>query len=264
MAEKSVSFLNQRVDQLLLGATLGALSLGYYSLAFSLVIFPVARINPILTRVAFPAFAKVQDDDARLRRGYMVVQHVVALVNFPILMGIAVLAPILVPLVLGPQWDPAVPLVQILAFVGMLRATGNPAGTLLLAKGRAKRAFHWNIGLAVIQIPVVGLGAYLGGGVGVALAVLLAQVVFFGANYVVNIRSTVGPCLREHLTSFLPAAICSALAGGIVVGLVQVVSGRTYADLALLMFAGAALYVSLLVLLFRRSSLDVIALARGR
>src|SRR5699024_8872719 len=54
MATRSISFFNSRLDQLLLGILVGAQALGFYSLAWNLAIQPVTRINPILTRVAFP------------------------------------------------------------------------------------------------------------------------------------------------------------------------------------------------------------------
>jgi O-antigen/teichoic acid export membrane protein len=263
MGERTINFLSQRVDQLIIGTAIGALSLGYYNLAFSLAIFPVSRINPVLTRVAFPVFAKVQDDNAKLLKGYMLLQRIVALINFPILVGMAVTAPVFVPIILGPQWEPSIPLIQILAFVGLLRATGNPVGALLLAKGRANVAFFWNLGVVAVLIPVVLLGAKLHGAVGVAIAVLATQIVLFWANYYVNIRSTIGPCLLAHLSSFTPAAASAGLMGGVVMAFSWTLGDASIVSLAYLVGVGVVAYGLLNVLLFRRSSLEALGYARG-
>lgn len=264
LGERSINFLNQRVDQLLLGALLGALSLGFYNLAFALAIFPVSRLNPVLTRVAFPIFAKIQDNDAQILRGFMIMQRIISLMNFPILVGIAVTAPFYVPVILGPQWEPSILLIQILAFVGLLRATGNPVGALLLAKGRAKLGFFWNLGVVLVQIPFVLIGAHLHGAVGVAAAVLATQIIFFWANYFINIRATIGPCLREHLSSFVPAAVSAGLMGIIVLAFSWVLEGTSILNVTYLVIVGVIVYALLNVLLFRKSSLEVFSFVLGR
>ncbi len=71
LGERTAFYLSQRSDQVMIGSLLGAQALGYYSFAFNLAAQPLSRINPILTKVAFPAFSRVQDDVVRLRRGYM-------------------------------------------------------------------------------------------------------------------------------------------------------------------------------------------------
>ena len=67
---------------------------------------PAIKINPILTRVAFPVFAKVQLDNERLKRGYLTLVWLLATTNGPILVGGAAVAGSLIPLVFGEQWAP--------------------------------------------------------------------------------------------------------------------------------------------------------------
>lgn len=124
---------------------MGAQALGFYTLAWNLIIQPLQKLNPIITRVAFPVFAKLQDDNARLKRGYMSTLNILSAMNFPYFFGLAVVAPLLVPVVFGMQWLPSILLMQILCVVGLLRSTGNPIGSLLLAKGRADWGFKWNL-----------------------------------------------------------------------------------------------------------------------
>src|SRR2546425_4957634 len=71
MGERSINYFNNNLDKLILGRLLGADALGYYNLAWNLVIQPVARINPILTRIAFPVFARLQNQPEALRNGYL-------------------------------------------------------------------------------------------------------------------------------------------------------------------------------------------------
>ena len=157
MGERSVNYFMNNVDYLVIGRFLGKDILGFYTLAYNLVIVPLVRINPIIVRVAFPVFAMRQSDDTKLRRGYLEMMHILSLMILPALIGIAVTAPVAVPTIFGPTWLPAVPLVQILSILGVFRALYNPVGSILLAKGRADIGFVVSLFIAVINTVVFWL-----------------------------------------------------------------------------------------------------------
>ncbi len=175
LGDRGLNFLAARVDQIVIGAILGAGTLGIYNFAWNLAIMPVTRISPILTRIAFPVFAKVQLENERLKRGYLLMVGLLTTTNAPILVGGAAVASTLVPLALGPKWISVVPVLQVLAFVGLSRSIGNPIGSLLLSKGRPDLAFRFTACVVIVQIPAVYLGARIGGIAGVAWTVLVLQ-----------------------------------------------------------------------------------------
>lgn len=153
MGERCVNFLAANVDYLLVGRFLGIGALGAYSIAYQLVVKPVFELNPILTRVAFPAFARKQNDNEALARGYTEVIRLIAFVVVPTMAAVAVLAPVLVPVIFGSQWHRSIALLQILAIVGVARGLTSPVGDLVLAKGRPDLAFKLN-GLVLISMGV--------------------------------------------------------------------------------------------------------------
>ncbi|MCB0171420.1 MAG: MOP flippase family protein [Anaerolineae bacterium] len=164
MGERSVNYFAANVDYMIVGRFLGPELLGLYRLAYELVLKPLRTINPILTKIAFPVFAKKQTNDVALRRGYLEVIKLLAMILFPITVGFIVTAPLIVPVVFGPSWVGAIPLVQILAVVGLLKALSNPTGAILLAKGRADIGFKWNVYVVVLNtglfLSVVSYGVY--------------------------------------------------------------------------------------------------------
>jgi O-antigen/teichoic acid export membrane protein len=70
MGERTIYYWSSNIDYVLIGRFLGPEQLGLYTIAYQLVVMPVSRLAPVLTRVAFPVFAKRQHDDAALRRGF--------------------------------------------------------------------------------------------------------------------------------------------------------------------------------------------------
>jgi O-antigen/teichoic acid export membrane protein len=216
MGERTINYLNSNLDYLLIGSMLGAKPLGYYTLAYNLIIRPSSLINPVITKVAFPVFSRIQNETDRLKRGYLKGLQLLSSINFPIMAGMAAVASVAVPTIFGEQWKPSVILVQILTIVGLLRSAGNPVGSLLLAKGRADLGFKWNTALMIIQIPGLYLGAKLGGTVGVAIAFAVLMGLFTIFSYPILIRALLGPCLREYVGSMWSALWMSIVMAGAV------------------------------------------------
>lgn len=213
MGERTINYFNSNLDYLLIGSLLGATSLGYYTLAYNLIIRPSLMINPIITRVAFPVFSKVQNDLSKLKKGYLKVLELLSSANFPLMIGLAVVAPVAVPVIFGDQWFSSIILVQILTVVGLLRSTGSPVGSLLLARGRADLGFKWNLALVVTQIPGLYIGAKFGGTIGVAIAFAILMCIYSIFNYLILIRKMLGPCLYDYVHSMWPSLWMSAVMG---------------------------------------------------
>ena len=76
------------------------------------------------------------DDKPALRREYLSVMSVVALIAVPAVAGFAVTAPFLVLLILGPKWVEAVTLIQILAFFGITQVLQSNAYSAFIAIGK--------------------------------------------------------------------------------------------------------------------------------
>lgn len=205
MGEKAVAYFNTNFDYILIGSMLGAKALGYYTLAYNLVLRPAQKINPVITKVAFPVFSKVQNDIKRLKRGYLKILRLLSTTNFPIMAGLAVVAPVAVPIIFGDKWLPSIILIQILAIVGLLRSIGNPVGSILLSRGRADLSFKWNLALMVTQIPGLYIGAKLGGTIGVATAFGILMCIYSVFTYPILIRTQLGHCLKEYVASMWPA-----------------------------------------------------------
>ena len=186
MGERAVNYLSANIDYIVIGRFLGPAALGFYTLAYQIVIFPLTKINPIITRVAFPAFSKIQHDNSRMRRGYCKVLNYISMLSFPMLAGMIVVAPEFVTLIYGAKWEPSIIVLQIFCLVGAFKSLGNPIGSVLLAKGRADIGFYWNIFTMVITSLSVIIGKTWGI-VGVAIAILILRVpCFFIIQPIVN------------------------------------------------------------------------------
>jgi O-antigen/teichoic acid export membrane protein len=129
-------FLANQGDDVVVGRMLGAPALGLYRMAFAYAGLPATEITHVVSRVTFPAYARLRDDPPALRRGHLRALQATALVSAPLAVGIAVMAPSFVRLVLGPAWLPMIVPLQILAVWGLVRSLSATTGPLFQGLGR--------------------------------------------------------------------------------------------------------------------------------
>jgi O-antigen/teichoic acid export membrane protein len=185
MGERLLNYTYISAGHVIIGRLLGVEALGYYSLAYGLIGVPVSKINPIIAQVAFPTFARMQSDDEQLRRVYLKMLKYVSICSFPVMAGMFVVAPLLIPLVYGPKWLPAVPVFEILCVVGALRTLGHPTGSLLMAKGRADISFYWFIVAVFVMLSANIIGSRWGV-VGVAWSIVLSTLVLWPGDFLLR------------------------------------------------------------------------------
>ncbi|MFC1935229.1 MOP flippase family protein [Chloroflexota bacterium] len=208
-AARSINYARQNVDYLIVGRLLGRSHLGVYSLAFRLIMFPMMRLSTLVTRVTFPAFSRIQDENERLRRGYLKLATYTSVLTFPMLAGLLAVAPEFVVVVFGEKWNAAITPIQILCVYGMMMSVGTLVGPIIRAKGRADIELKWNVAqLAMLTTSVlIGVHYELAG---VAVAVTLnAAVTIPIIQWIVG--SLIGLRLRDYLRSLYPATFGSAV-----------------------------------------------------
>lgn len=211
LGERTLNYFSGQIDTLLIGKLLGTQALGVYTVAKNLVMKPQQIINPIITRVTFPAMAKVQNDIPLLRKTYISTTNYLASINFPVHMAIAILAEPLIYYLFGPDWHAAIILVRILAIYAMLRSVFNPVGSLLLAKGRVDLGFYWVIFFTIITPPTIYIGGLLGL-VDVCVAQVIVLIITFFPFYIILIKPLIEAKFWEYHKAIVQPLVLSAAA----------------------------------------------------
>lgn len=243
------NYFARNADNLIIGVFLGPVALGYYSVAYKLMLLPRDSITSVITRVLFPAFSKMQDDDDRLANAYLRACGAIAMITFPMMIGLAVLADPFVRVVLGEKWLSAVPLIWILAPLGAIQSLWNTAGQLFLAKGRAD--LHFRLGVIGGILFVCSFLAGVPWGVtGVALAYAVACLCWIPFWFKVAF-SLVGPLSLRLFARTIRPHVANSIIMGASMLLVQLIFDlyelNSSAALALNVPTGVLLYGMLVV-----------------
>lgn len=226
-----------------IGKLFSPADLGFYSHAGNCVQFPTYNLSDIANRVTFPVFATVQDDLARLKRGMRKAVKSLVFFNFPIMIGLAVVAKPLVYVLLKEKWAPCIPYLRLLCMVGMLYPLQVINLDILKAKGRSDLFFRLEIAkklLIVVNVAVTwrwGIEAIICG------QIILSIVAYYLNSYYTG--KLINYPFKEQLLDIVPYLAISA-AMGFGVFLVQYLP--TSNDVLLLIsqvLTGSSLYITL-------------------
>ena len=207
----------QNADNFVVASMLGTAPLGVYSRAYNLLSQPAAVIGGAADKVLFPAMARVRDEGERLRAAYVRSASLIALVAAPASVLLFVLAPEIVRVLLGPQWEAVVLPLRVFALVLLPRTTYKISTSLTRATGAVYRA-AWRQWLYAAEVVVFcSVGAAIAGVDGVAAGAALAIVAHFFVMLHFSARVSaglMGATLRmygKHLPAL--AATVAAVAG---------------------------------------------------
>ncbi len=131
-----LDFFNRRSDDLLIGYYLGSVALGYYTVAYRWLLIMTQLLTSVTNQVAMPVFSKLQKEPELLKRGFYTATQLTSLISFPVFTGMSVLAPEIVKSLFGEKWMPSVPVMQVLAFIGILHSLQFFNGSIIMAMGK--------------------------------------------------------------------------------------------------------------------------------
>ena len=217
------------------GAELGALALGFYTLAFNLSSWPVSVFSLAVRRVALAAFARIADDRQALADGVARSVALLLAVTLPVCTMLALLAEPLIKVVYGDKWAPAAQVLQWLAVLGAARVMAELGYDLLVALARS-RAVLWIQGVwLLLLVPGVIAGARLDGvrGAAAAQALVACAVVLPAFVFAVHRAGIPPSAALRHVGRPL---LATAVLIGVVLGLGRFLDG----DLTSLLVLGTA------------------------
>lgn len=190
-------------DFLVAGRVLSATALGAYTFAWNLATLPVEKVTALVGQVTPAFFSANQADLGGLRRYLLTLTEGVALVTFPVTIGLGLLAADFVSLVLGERWSGVVAPLEVLAFYGTIRSVSALLGPLLTAMRETRFLMRINI-MAVVLMPTAFYFGSRWGSAGIAWGWILAYPLVVLPLYVRTFRK-IGMSVWKYLDALRPA-----------------------------------------------------------
>lgn len=180
---RNLVWVNLNTDNLLVGRFLGSVALGTYSVAYNVMVLPSSNITAPLRDVLYAAFARLQHDSRRLGDVWLRVNNIAGSVLVPAFLGLAAVAPDFVPVVLGPHWHGAIPVLQLLSLGGAVGSLQAFNGQVYQALGKPGLFLRFTCFATVVMFSAFVVGLRWGV-VGVAGSYAVARAIMLVVNSV--------------------------------------------------------------------------------
>jgi O-antigen/teichoic acid export membrane protein len=246
MAFNSVNYWCRAADQFLIGRYAGAAPLGLYSRAYTLMLLPMNQVTTLVGRVIFPALSAIQDDKPKVKRSFLKAVRTVALITFPMMIGLFVVSDHFILAVLNPEWAGAIPILKIFCWVGLMQSVSVTTGWIYLSQGKTKQFFVMGAITSALCVLAFLIGIQWGA-MGVAWAYLIYNVLETYPLWVYS-GGLIGLDIREAARTLSPPLWCAGLmAIGVgLVGWLLPSNLQHWAYLAIQIPIGASLYMLLI------------------
>ena len=160
---QSLNIVRKQLDVMILAITLPAAQMGVYHVVKQLASRPAQALQPVVGKVALPAFAEVKQVKQTLQRVYQdfyILQlFILALIYVPII----IFSDLVLVLVFGESYEEYSWVLSCLAAFWFVRvASSNLVGPLVQATGMTKRNFMWNIALLIPNTIVIYTSSQFG------------------------------------------------------------------------------------------------------
>jgi len=210
-----LGFIQGNADTIVVGGVLGVKSLGFYTVASQLAVFPITKLNPIILQVAYPLLAKMKDNDSELKKSYIKILDLISYLNLPLLAGLFITANSVIPLLYGSGWEPTIPLIKIFVFQSFFSCLAHPLYTIAFTKGKPNLLFYLNLVTLIVKIPLLYYFGKQWEVTGIAYAFLTATVINLILNFVIA-HSLIGGFMKEFLANISkPLLFCLLMVGAV-------------------------------------------------
>jgi PST family polysaccharide transporter len=253
----------RNADSALIGRLLGKAALGAYSVGGNLASIPVDRVTALVSRVTPAIFASVQNKPVELRRYLFGLTEALALVTFPLAVGMALVVEEGVLVMLGEEWRPAIVPLRLLALAAAYRSIVPLLNQVLVATGHARTTMIATVISAIVLPPLFYFGTFGGPG-GVAW-------IWLAAFPLVSLATLARPALRvcgmpvlTYLRATWPAVSSVGVMTAAVLGVAEIIpdSWPLASRLAAKVITGGVAYAAVIFALYRDRIQGFIAILR--
>lgn len=203
--------ISTNLQGVVIGKTFNVAIMGYYSQAKKLEEVPTTSISSLVAQVLFPIMAKLQNDKARLKSALSQMQKAMNILNFPLMIGLIVMAKPIIVLLFSEKWLPSVPFFQILCVSGIANCSQSINYQLVCAVGRSKAIFYWNIIKRCIDIAFILIGMCFS-----VYGIMWGMVISMFITCIINIQvaqKSVDYTLHQQFLDNLPFLVYSSISG---------------------------------------------------
>lgn len=157
MAQNVLGQINYFIESSVVGRFSGPANLGLYSRANSIASLPASALFTIVTKVGFPAYARIQGDMQKLREGFLRSVDVALAALIPFMVIMLLFGEPLIAILLGAKWIGMVPAMKVLVVALTFEGFATMMYPLLEGAGKPDVRFKMSVAQFFVSAPLLVL-----------------------------------------------------------------------------------------------------------
>ncbi len=248
-----LSFLSRNVDRLLIGIYLGLIPLGFYAVGYRILDTSQQLLVNFARRLAFPIFARLQDDVGRLRRAYGRVTGAMSVVILPAYVGLALVAQEAIVVIFGQRFAASGPVAAVLFLVGPALSVQLITGALLNGVGHPEITFRLRLVTTIVNVAGFFIAVFFFRDIVAVAAAFVIRAYLVAPLILWWVRKYAHVGLRDQLSQLRSPLLATIFMAAVVISVKFALLGRVPPALLLLaeFLAGAASFIAALAVIDR-------------
>jgi O-antigen/teichoic acid export membrane protein len=192
-------------------------TLAFYHQAITYSSLLSTTLTSNIQRVSYPVLSSIQDDAVQLKAGFRKIIKTTMLIAFTLMLGLAVIAEPLILTLIGENWLPCVPYLQLMCFSSMLYPLHAINLNIINVRGRSDLFLKLEIIKKSIAVPLIFVAIYWG-----IEALLIGGIIISVISYFLNSYYSAGLInysTKEQLKDILPLLFVAACVSLVVYGI---------------------------------------------
>ncbi|HFI0501325.1 TPA: lipopolysaccharide biosynthesis protein [Streptococcus suis] len=203
-----INYFSRNLDNLLTGRIFGSAQLGYYSKAYTLMLYPVNNLSGVITPVIHPILSEFQDDLKLVYLKFIKVLKILFCLGVYVGPLCFLASEEMIGILYGPNWSISAECFKILSLAIIGQMVNSCAGGVFQAIGNTKLLFINGIVNTIITIIAIFLGVFYGQSIiGLSWCVTIAYLLHFCITFYMLIHLGFRFSILDFIRDLLPEII---------------------------------------------------------
>ena len=192
-----INYFARNLDKFLIGKMLSEVALGYYNLAYKLVLMPVQYLTNAVTPVLHPVLSDYQNNYNIIYEQFLKVVRVLSVLGAFISIFCYIFAADIITVIYGPNWGESIEPFRILSLSIGFQMIMSASGSIFQASGNTKYLFFSGLFSAITIISGIIIGTIAGDIVIVASGITFAYIINFVQTFYILINVVLKQKIRD-------------------------------------------------------------------
>lgn len=239
-----VNYYARNLDNILVGAILGNVALGYYDKAYKLMQYPINYLPGIFSSVLQPYLSDYKDDSERVYECWLGICRAIAIVGFAVAAVFVAFPDEIVFVMYGNQWGAAAPALKTLALSLGVQMVNSTSGAVFQSMGHTDLLFRSGLLCTAISLVAIILGVQSNDLATLGMCISGAYFVHLCVTALLLVGKVFRKSPIEFMGQFLCPMAAMALSAATALLLRSVLANMSVAVSVVVRFAtGAAVYI---------------------